>query len=242
MEAIFDQWEEEGGKEDSGFDCVVSPANSWGIMDGAFDLVLSRSLSPPKDIEALMKLARATIAEESFGYLPPGSCAITSIPVGELSTAASATEDDDKSGYVFPNYMNIHSMAICPTMSIPADVRWHRELCYTTVWNLLCQLEKWNQVASATTEKKKIRRVLMTGLATGVGVYEPDRCAKQMMMAFKHFWEARDVARSEAEDPSLKEEVKPVQKNEYSFVAGEWFTKRFVQREEEMLGIFENRL
>ena len=35
--------------------------------------------------------------------------------------------------------------------------------------------------------KKKIERVLMTGLATGCGNVSAERCAQQMMLAVRHF-------------------------------------------------------
>ena len=31
----------------------------------------------------------------------------------------------------------------------------------------------------------------MTALGTGIGMYDRERCARQMVLALKHFWDAR---------------------------------------------------
>lgn len=53
------------------FDCIVSPANSFGIMDGGFDLALINYFG----LE-LMKLVQAKIKNEYAGEQPVGTCLI----------------------------------------------------------------------------------------------------------------------------------------------------------------------
>jgi hypothetical protein len=71
-------------------------------------------------------------------------------------------------------------------MHAPEDVSWHQDLVYNTMWSLLVQLEQWNKTSDAEG-RAKIQTVLMTGLGTGYGCIEADKCAQQMMLAVKHF-------------------------------------------------------
>jgi hypothetical protein len=57
------------------------------------------------------------------------------------------------------------------------------------MWSLLVEIEKWNE--GAIHEDGKIKKVLMTGLGTGVGKIPSDICPKQMALAVKHFLAAR---------------------------------------------------
>ena len=52
-------------------DCVVSPANSFGLMDGGFDLALTNYFGPE-----LQKTVRHFIREEHCGEQPVGTCLI----------------------------------------------------------------------------------------------------------------------------------------------------------------------
>ena len=72
-------------------------------------------------------------------------------------------------------------------MRYPVDVRWHQDLVYNTMWSLLAGVTRWNPGVDHGGARKKIERVLMTGLATGCGKVSAERCAKQMMLAVRHF-------------------------------------------------------
>lgn len=50
----------------------------------------------------------------------------------------------------------------------------------------MVQLERWNKTSDAEG-RVKIKTVLMTGLGTGTGGIGVDRCARQMVLAVKHF-------------------------------------------------------
>ncbi|KAA1473574.1 macro domain-like protein [Dentipellis sp. KUC8613] len=167
------------------FDCIVSPANSHGLLDGAFDLAISRALSP-HDVDAPTRLAQAVLYRRWRGYAPPGTC--TLIPL-------SAPVDS-----CVPNPHGCSYIALCPTMRIPQDTRWDREVVYNCMWSLLCALRLHNEGAGdgedggeraqGQEESKKIRSVLMTGLATGTGFVSPERCAEQMALAIRDFVES----------------------------------------------------
>ncbi|KZT09785.1 macro domain-like protein [Laetiporus sulphureus 93-53] len=155
------------------FDCIVSPANSYGLMDGGFDLYLSQALSPKGDVMALTRCAQAAIKERYYGFAPPGTCTLVQLP--ELLRQN-------------PQYPRCRVLAVSPTMRYPIDVHWHKDLVYNTMWSLLTELEHWNEHAA---EVDRIESVAMTGLATGVGGIDKELCACQMVLAIKHFLDTR---------------------------------------------------
>ncbi|KZT71124.1 macro domain-like protein [Daedalea quercina L-15889] len=161
----------------SEFDCVVSPANSYGIMDGGFDYYLSEALSPKGDIMALTRCAQAALKARHFGFAPPATC--TLVPLSpELRQN--------------PRFPRCSVLAVCPTMRYPVDVSWHEDLVYNTIWSLLVEVEHWNERADRAKEGgQRIRKVCMTGLATGVGGVSKETCARQMILAVKHFLDVR---------------------------------------------------
>lgn len=142
-------------------DCVVSPANSYGIMDGGYDLALSEMFKGKQGVQTLTRHCQAAMREKWAGYLPPGACMLVPLP-------------DD----VRTNPLKAKAIAVIPTMRIPEDATWNRDLVYNAMWGLL------NAVRAHETP---IESVLLTGLGTGVGMVSPQRCAVQMMLAVKHF-------------------------------------------------------
>ena len=79
------------------YDCLVSPANSFGLMDGGIDLYLSVMVS--KNVNYLGKIVRKVIAKKFSGEQPIGTCIIV---------------ETSNSKYPF--------LAHSPTMSIPMNV------------------------------------------------------------------------------------------------------------------------
>ncbi|KAH9970539.1 hypothetical protein BGW80DRAFT_1521649 [Lactifluus volemus] len=138
-------------------DLIVSPANSFGIMDGGYDLVLSLALEGADGFWTLSRHVQRAMHARWHGYIPPGSCLITSLP----STVAGGNE----------NQFGASSIAIVPTMRYPGDVRWHQDLVYNAVWSLLVEVNRWNADImghGAGKTDHKIERILMTGLATAM--------------------------------------------------------------------------
>ena len=133
----------------------------------SYDMALSRYFSADggDDIYALTRTAQKAIQARWRGYAPPGTATVTALPSGIHNPVGATT------------------LAVVPTMCRPEDVRWHRDLVYNAMWALLCDLERWN----AENPEKRIRRVLMTGLATGTGGVRAQVAARQMVMAIKHF-------------------------------------------------------
>lgn len=153
------------------FDLIVSPANSYARLDGAFDHAISATFSPRTDYHALTRAAQKVLYEKWRGFAPPGSC--TLVP--------------------FPEPLNVNAygcswVAICPTMREPGNVNWDREVVYECVWSLLCQIEGFNR--NCGEGDCKIERILMTPLAAGVGRVSAERWATQTVLALKHFVDA----------------------------------------------------
>ncbi|KAH9912763.1 macro domain-like protein [Epithele typhae] len=153
-------------------DCLVSPANSFGRLDGSYDAVLSEALAPASDPDALTRAAQTTLYARWRGFAPPGTC--TLVPLTGTPCADNPT--------------GCRVLALCPTMRIPSSVSWHREIVYNCVWSLLVAVDQHNADAGPG---ERIRNVAMTGLATGVGRVPVEVCAVQTALAFAHFHEAK---------------------------------------------------
>ncbi|KAF2702977.1 macro domain-like protein [Pleomassaria siparia CBS 279.74] len=160
------------------FDAIVSPANSYGRMDGGFDDALSRAFSPKQDYLALTRIVQKRLYAEWRGYAPPGSC--TMVDLGDASETLQGNE------------WGCRYLALCPTMKVPQNVLWDREVVYECVWALLTSVDKHNRkiTEEAGEQEREIKSVLMTPLATGYGRWSPERWAAQAVLAIRHFMEA----------------------------------------------------
>ncbi|KAJ5457846.1 hypothetical protein N7475_009234 [Penicillium sp. IBT 31633x] len=152
------------------FDLIVSPANSYARLDGAFDAAISKTFSPRNDFHAVTRAAQKVLYEKWRGFAPPGSCTLVEFP------------DQLKQ-----NDFGCEWVAICPTMREPKDVSSDSEVVYECVWSLLCQVEGFNRSAGVGG---KIDRILMTPLAVGVGGISKERWAAQTVLALRHFVDA----------------------------------------------------
>jgi O-acetyl-ADP-ribose deacetylase (regulator of RNase III) len=87
-------------------------------------------------------------------------------------------------------------IALCPTMRTPQDVRWDREVVYESIWSLLVAIDKHNRAVEGGegNPSEKISSILMTPLATGFGKVSPEKWAHQMLLAIKHFVDAKQHA------------------------------------------------
>ncbi|OOF92057.1 hypothetical protein ASPCADRAFT_8921 [Aspergillus carbonarius ITEM 5010] len=159
------------------FDAIISPANSYGRLDGGFDDAISRAFSPKQDYLALTRHVQSILYDENRGFLPPGSCKLFTIP----------EEFDPLSN----NIWGTRYLALCPTMRMPGDARWDREVVYECLWGLFCEVERWNRgVGEGRVQGKRIESMLMTPLGTGCGFVSAERWARQMILAIRHYVEA----------------------------------------------------
>lgn len=135
-----------------------------------YDDVLSNAFrGPENDYWTLTNQAQAYIKEEWHGYIPPGSCIV--VPLPENLAGSN-------------NPWKARFIAMLPTMRVPDSVAWHRDIVYHCMWSLQVAVKNWNRDHPGD---RAIKRVLMTGLATGYGEIPADKCAHQMVLAVHHF-------------------------------------------------------
>jgi O-acetyl-ADP-ribose deacetylase (regulator of RNase III) len=161
------------------FDVIVSPANSYGRLDGGFDDAISRSFSPRDDYLALTRAVQAKLYDEWRGFAPPGTCTLLRIP----------EEFHQRS----INTWGTKYLALCPLMRVPQGVDWDREVIYECTWSLLCAIDKHNRRVREGGESQRqdeIRSFLMVPMATGVGAVSPEKWAAQTVLALKHYIDA----------------------------------------------------
>lgn len=163
------------------FDLIVSPANSYGLLDGAFDDAISRAFCANRGLPyaTLTYAVQDVLYEKYRGFAPPGTCTLVRFP-GSMLTSGGREGD---------NPWGCRWVAICPTMRLPGNVTWDREVVYECVWSLLCEVEGWNR-RQGHSSADRIESILMTPLATGVGKVSQERWAAQVVLALKHFVDA----------------------------------------------------
>ena len=162
------------------FSAVVSPANSYARLDGAFDDALARAYGRG-DYDWITRKAQAVIYERWRGYAPPGTCTVVRL---DHDTPGDAAEK---------NPWGSEYLLLCPTMRIPWEVTWDREVVYECVWSLLCAVDLHNRKvreADADAVESEIKSILMTPLATGCGRISNTCWAEQCVIAMKHWAEA----------------------------------------------------
>ncbi|QKX57609.1 uncharacterized protein TRUGW13939_04727 [Talaromyces rugulosus] len=181
------------------FDLIVSPANSYGILDGGFDDAISRTFCLPKHhYRALTDAAQRKLYEQWRGFAPPGSCTLVKMP-SELQET---------------NRWGCRHVALCPTMRVPSIATWNREVVYESVWSLMCEVDRWNYPTGGDSRAEdRISTILTTPLATGTGGVDSDTWACQFTLALKHFSDAleRPQRWSSLEWTDLNKEVKDVE-------------------------------
>jgi hypothetical protein len=74
-------------------------------------------------------------------------------------------------------------------MRTPETVNWDYEVVYECIWSLLVAIDNHN-AAAATTGETIINKVIVPGLATGIGAVSAEKCAVQMALALKHYHDA----------------------------------------------------
>lgn len=154
------------------FDCVVSAANSFGLMDGGVDQCITDYFGIQ-----MMKRVQAKVISEYYGEQPVGT-----------SMIVRATKDFDESTGTIPKTKYV---AHTPTMRIPMDIN-RTNYVYHAMKAMLIAIEKHNQ--SCVTNVKmdlgylsKINTVVCPGLGTNAGRVPAEEAAKMMSLALHHF-------------------------------------------------------
>ncbi len=105
------------------YDCMVSPANSFGLMDGGVDLAITNYFG-----EQLMKRVQERIIEEYMGEQPVG-------------TSIIVETHDPKHPF----------LAHTPTMRVPMEIA-HTDNVYKAMWAMLLAVRRHNQTAERKIE------------------------------------------------------------------------------------------
>lgn len=160
-QAVTDAWEKRfenvpmvdvstGDIFDLQADAIISPANSFGFMDGGIDLVYSRHFG-----WNLQERLQAVIHSDFEGELLVGQAVV-----------------------VETNHPEIPFLVSAPTMRVP-EVIANTVNVYLAFRAALRAVRDFN-----LRHSNAIQSVLCPGLGTATGAMPPERCAKQMRMAY----------------------------------------------------------
>jgi O-acetyl-ADP-ribose deacetylase (regulator of RNase III) len=139
------------------YDCLVSPANSFGMMDGGMDAAITKFFGV-----SLMDRVQRRILDD---YL------------GEQSVGTSFIVETGNPSYPW--------LAHTPTMRVPMKIV-GTDISYVAMWAMLLAVKMHNQVNSEIPSKL-ITTIACPGLGTGIGCIPPDEAARQMALAYDHF-------------------------------------------------------
>lgn len=177
------------------YDTIVSPANSYGFMDGAFDDAITKALSPnPREGYGwTTKKVQNSLYQQSRGYAPPGSCTIIDVRRDAAWHEIKNAEKPGTAHSLDPVAGEEHKagckwIALCPTMRVPRTVKWDKEVVFECIWSLLCAIDTHNQ--KLQDPESQIKTILMTPLATGVGRVSEQKWAAQCVLAMRYWVEA----------------------------------------------------
>ena len=145
------------------FDCVVSAANSFGLMDGGVDQCITDYFGVQ-----MMKRVQQAVIDEYYGEQPVGT-----------SMIIRGNDDYLTEGNKY--------VAHTPTMRIPMDIN-KTSYVYSAMKAMLIAIQKHNgRVESEYTSDTKINTVVCPGLGTNAGRVPAEEAAKMMALALHHF-------------------------------------------------------
>jgi O-acetyl-ADP-ribose deacetylase (regulator of RNase III) len=140
-------------------DAVVSPANSFGFMQGGIDAVYRRHFGGH-----IQERLQALLRTHHDGELP----------VGQAETIAT-------------DHPRIHFLIAAPTMRVPMNVAGtlHPYLAARAVFRLVKQGVFAAGSGAEGHVSSRVSAVAMPGLGTGVGGVPPQACARQVRWAYE---------------------------------------------------------
>ena len=147
------------------FDCIVSAANSFGLMDGGVDGAITGYFG-----QQMMKRVQEKIITDYHGEQPVGTSFII---------RGNEEWNEGKNKYV----------AHTPTMRVPMNIR-STENVYQAMKAMLIAVQKFNdKIDDYVTHPdfNRINVVACTGLGTFCGEVPFKKAAKDMRMAYDNF-------------------------------------------------------
>jgi O-acetyl-ADP-ribose deacetylase (regulator of RNase III) len=172
---LTDAWEEEfkqfpdvevreGRFEDVDFDCVVSPANSFGLMDGGVDEAITMYFG-----QQMMDRVQSRVINEYAGEQPVGTSMIV---------WGKHNEEKDK----------VQHVAHTPTMIIPMNIGMTTNV-YMAMKAMLLAVEEFNKnMLDKGLDKLTIDTVVCPGLGTGAGRVGYGLAASVMSKAYENVY------------------------------------------------------
>lgn len=97
----------------------------------------------------------------------------------------------------------VRYIAHVPTMRVPKVLHPDDDIAYRCTWALLTSVRKHNmEVAKQgqSTRHERVNTILCAGFGTGSGQFPVDECARQMVLAVKHFAERASKSSTEEDD------------------------------------------
>lgn len=171
--------------EDTQFDCVVSAANSFGLMDGGVDQCITDKFGIQ-----MMKRVQETILSEYYGEQPVGTSII--VRANENFDFETVTVIENGAPVQKAKVKKNKYVAHTPTMRIPMDISKTNNV-YHAMKAMLIAVQKHNdEVAmceqyNVENHNTKIDVVVCPGLGTNVGGVPAEEAAKMMSLALNHF-------------------------------------------------------
>ena len=153
---VIDAWKQvfQGSIFDVDCDAIVSPANSFGFMDGGIDMAISRHFG-----WHVQERVQKTIQSKFHGELIVGMADIVAT-------------DNPQIPYVIA----------APTMRVPMLLE-HTSVNVYLATRAVLLLIKFGSFPDGRAIDKIVKRVAIPGMGTGVGGFPPAICAKQMKQA-----------------------------------------------------------
>ncbi|KAL8595325.1 hypothetical protein ACOMHN_020078 [Nucella lapillus] len=159
-------------------DAIVSPANSFGFMDGGIDMAYSLHFD-----WQLMERLQEAIRTQKDGELLVGDALI--IPIykdKEMEEDVLAKAEENPQWSAYNEGKLIKYLISAPTMRTPQDVC-DTVNAYLAFRAVILAVKRHN----ADSSNQTIRSVLCPGLGTAVGRMPKRVCAKQMLLAYETF-------------------------------------------------------
>lgn len=215
---------------DLGVHAIVSPGNSFGLMEGGFDLTISQyylslfsSLEsdqlPAPPVQLPSKYVSAAVQSALLNEIPfcmaynPVQRAIR-IPASELlkriRTAARPTKlrELDENTFV-PDLVHLPTMATPAVINLrPTGNGNEQRLCdsiiFNSTWNLMAELARTHLYADFV--ENSVLNVVLTGLGTGVGNVPPKIAALHMFKAIFYYTKVMQLRYSASSSDSKDSE------------------------------------
>ncbi|XP_005111342.1 uncharacterized protein LOC101862080 [Aplysia californica] len=163
-------------------DAIVSPANSFGFMDGGIDYAYTRFFG-----SQMQNRLQTIIRDDYDGELLVGQAIL-------MPAYDEEGRDASKDWSPFNEGKAIKYLISTPTMRVPSNVA-DTVNVYLSFRAVLLAVRRHNN----TKGNEPIRSVLVPGLATSTGRMSPLRCAWQMLQAYETFTQnMHDIRRTPA--------------------------------------------